>query len=121
MLRISGKIVSDYFNPWPISPSKKEQFKVYFLLFSKARKFKSCWDLNGKRCSIQYMAQIIEARDWAGKRHYVRSMARSPMLKKPLILVDRGTIYDGNHSMCAWNLRKYKGQVMVIEKLKGKS
>lgn len=117
-MRIAAKVVAEWFSPWPASPPKGWH-QTSFVPMKKVRKYQSIWRAHdGKRYPIETYARWIEEKDWAGKRHQIRSGVRNANIRMPFVLLNKkGTIYDGNHTMCVLIGKKYQGPILVVKHL----
>lgn len=115
-----GKRIREFFDIWPANIPDKSKWRVRIESFLETQKRLSCWkNKQGRRFPIRWFAEAIETKDWSGKRHQIRSLARFGGRRHPVVLVDsRGIIFDGNHLCCALWLIKYQGDVLLLEEVK---
>lgn len=115
---ITGLVVNQFFDPWPINFPKDWQFKIEFLNAMDCYKMRPCWkNANGKMLTVKETCTKIEEDDWLGMRHTIRSLARQKINNKIIIVNKKNVIFDGNHRINALCLNKYKGLIMVIKQI----
>lgn len=105
----------NWLQPWPIAFRGRRKWKLYFLSMSQAKRLKSCWKEDGKRYSMATVHKRIH-KGWLRKHHHICSLARSSSVEnKPVIVVVKGVVWDGNHTLLALIERGYNGPVLVAE------
>lgn len=115
---ITGKIINDFFDPWPVTFPKEWNFKIEFVNAIDCYKMRPCWkNANGKMMTVKETCAKIEEDDWLGMRHTIRSLARQKINTKIIIVNKDNVIFDGCHRINALCLQKYKGLIMVIKQV----
>lgn len=111
-MRVKHKDVIAWMDPWPISFIKPpEAWTVRVLTVRQCLTFRAFWE-HGRftaKTALKHLRRL-------GRDHHVESLQRMKTpLYRPVILVYRGRIVDGNHTLLALSKARYKGKVLVFQ------
>ncbi len=104
--------------PWPIRfKTAKGLWRIRLVTLSQALAFKAFWrDDGGRRVTARTAARRIR-KNWLGKDHQIASLARVGAVHyRPVLLVEKGIIVDGNHTLLALERLRYRGRILVLER-----
>lgn len=120
---IDWRYVKDLTMAWPIRFPARTKFSLHPTHFQKLAGYRVFWT-DGKECPVTVRRALnrIEAFDWLGKRHQVRSIARAGVYGQFVI----GNLshcrcgsrhlqlLDGNHRVLAAHLARWHGPVILV-------
>lgn len=113
MLKISAKQLKEMFDIWPIALPKRWRFKLRVATPKSLIRYRYMNHLGKKRRTIGYVLKNLSLLG-GGHEHLIRSIARSNHIPG-IVVVAKGVVIDGNHSLLALLLRGYNKPILIAE------
>lgn len=113
-MKVAQRDVLAWLNPWPIRFRSIHVWTLSFRTVKQCLRYQSFWHVKGRRVTAKTALTLLRG-PLADRLHHIEGMARNPAcFQKPVLMVHRNVIVDGNHTLLALARKRYRGKVLVL-------